>query len=51
MNGASLVLQIQRGTSHVLFPGAAVAVLAVLILGGAYAFQYIGGYRACRGSC
>jgi disulfide bond formation protein DsbB len=47
MNGASLVLQIQRGTSHVLFPGAAVAVLAVLILGGAYAFQYIGGYRPC----
>lgn len=47
MNGASLVLQIQRGTSHVLFPGAAVAVLGVLILGGAYAFQYIGGYRPC----
>ncbi len=47
MNGASLVLQIRRGTSHVLFPGAAVAVLGVLILGGAYAFQYIGGYRPC----
>lgn len=47
MNGASLVLQIQRGTSHVLFPGAAVAVLSVLILSGAYAFQYIGGLKPC----
>lgn len=47
MNGASLVLQIRRGTSHALFPGAAVAVLGILILGGAYAFQYVGGLKPC----
>jgi disulfide bond formation protein DsbB len=47
MNPGSLVLQIQRGTSHALFPGAAIAAIGIAILGGAYAFQYIGGYKPC----
>lgn len=48
MNGATLVLhQIQRGTSHVLFPGAALAALSVSVLAAAYAFQYLGGLKPC----
>lgn len=47
MNPATLVLQIQRGTSHALFPGAAIAAIGIAILGGAYAFQYIGGLKPC----
>ena len=47
MSPATLVLHIQRGTSHALFPGAAIAAIGIAILGGAYAFQYIGGYKPC----
>jgi disulfide bond formation protein DsbB len=47
MNTATLALRIQRGTSHALFPGAAVAAIGMAILAGAYAFQYIGGYKPC----
>ena len=47
MNPATLVLQIQRHASHALFPGAAIAAVGVAVLGAAYAFQYIGGYKPC----
>jgi disulfide bond formation protein DsbB len=47
MNLATLAPWVQRGTSHSLFPGAALVALGVLILGGAYAFQYIGGLKPC----
>lgn len=39
--------QLQRGFSHPLFPGLAIAALGFVILAGAYAFEYIGGLKPC----
>ena len=47
MTIAALPDQLQRGFSHPLFPGAAIAALGFFILAGAYAFQYIGGLKPC----
>jgi disulfide bond formation protein DsbB len=47
MNTGALIQHVQRGTSHALFPGSAIAGLAIAILAGAYAFQYIGGLAPC----
>jgi disulfide bond formation protein DsbB len=47
MNASALIQHVQRGTSHALFPGSAIAGLAIVILAGAYAFQYLGGLAPC----
>ena len=47
MSAVPLVPQIRRWMSHALFPGAAIAGLSVLILMGAYAFEYLAGLKPC----
>ena len=47
MTITTLPAPLQRGLSHPLFPGTAIAALGFAILGGAYAFQYIGGLKPC----
>ncbi|MBP6014967.1 MAG: disulfide bond formation protein B [Alphaproteobacteria bacterium] len=47
MNVATLSSQLQRGTAHPLFPGAAIAALGLAIIGGAYVFEYLVGLKPC----
>lgn len=47
MNVATLTSQVQRSAAHPLFPAAAIAALGVVLLAGAYAFEYLGGLKPC----
>ncbi len=47
MNGATLASRVQRLPLHPLFPAAAIALLGVALLAGAYAFEYVGGLKPC----
>jgi len=44
---ATLTAQAQRWRAHRLFPAFAIAGLAIALLLGAYAFQFIGGLKPC----
>jgi disulfide bond formation protein DsbB len=47
MNVATLSTQLQRGATHPLVPGLAIAALGFALLAGAYAFEYLGGLKPC----
>lgn len=47
MSTATLVEQLQRGITQPWFAGAAIAAIGFAVLGGAYAFQYLGGLAPC----
>jgi len=47
MNVATLTSRVQRLPTHPLFPAAAIAALGVVLLAGAYAFEYLGGLKPC----
>jgi disulfide bond formation protein DsbB len=47
MNVATLSTQLQRGATHPLLPGLAIAALGFALLAGAYAFEYLGGLKPC----
>lgn len=47
MNVGTLSTQLQRGAAHPLMPGLAIAGLAIALLVGAYAFEYLVGLKPC----
>jgi disulfide bond formation protein DsbB len=47
MSTATPVEQLQRGMAQPWFAGAAIAAIGFAVLGGAYAFQYLGGLAPC----
>ena len=47
MTVAALTSQLRRSAAHPLFAAAAIAGMAIALLAGAYAFQYLGGLKPC----
>jgi len=43
----TLSAQVSRWRTHRLFPAVAIGGLGILLLAGAYAFEYIGGFKPC----
>ena len=47
MKVAALTSRIQRSAAHPSFPAFAIGGLGIVLLAGAYAFEYLGGIRPC----
>lgn len=47
MNVAALTSRVQRSVAQPSFPALAIAALGLVLLAGAYAFEYLGGIKPC----